>query len=303
MFRFLKWKKDTSSHGAGTGSGLPKECPAPQKPVDGGKRYFFTGSAVSDVGSVRSNNEDNYILGQYMNQNTSDHSEASLSISNTLGTWQIAGVFDGMGGGEMGELASHAAAEVFRNLFRQMAGGPSKADVDLLIRSAFLEANNRIVALQKAFRVFGTTGTVMCANGLDFKLYHLGDSRAYLIRENALLQLTKDQTLAQMKLEAGMYNRDALGAEADKHKLTEYIGRDWTKENLKPVESAWIPIESGDCILLCSDGLYDMCTNEEIAEILRGKRSVPEKSTQLVQAAVSHGGDDNVTCVVAAFTE
>lgn len=264
--------------------------------------FGFTGAVVSDTGCVRSNNEDNYILGKYMNTDSSDHSEVSVSISDVSGVWQFAGVFDGMGGGEMGELASRDTAAIFLEAFDRLRGSPSKTEVDLCIRKAFLEANNRIIALQKKYKIFGTTGTVLCSNGVEFKIYHLGDSRAYLVREDELMQLTKDQTLAQMKLEVGMYREGDPAAEADKHKLTEYIGRDRTKENIKPVESYWIPIQASDCVLLCSDGLYDMCANEEIANILWGNGTIEKKTASLVQKAISEGGEDNITCVVVSFT-
>lgn len=303
MLNILRRKKSEISASKGNTTVLLNGVRAVQAAEIIKKRFRFSGSVVSDAGSVRANNEDNYVLGQYINHNSADHSETSVSFSDTSGDWQFAGVFDGMGGGEMGELASRDTAAIFLAAFRRISGAQSKAEVDLTIRSAFLEANNRIVALQKEYRVFGTTGTVLCSNGLEFKLYHLGDSRAYLVRGDELLQLTKDQTLAQMKLEVGMYNEDDPAAEADKHKLTEYIGRDWTKENLNPVESLWLPIESGDHILLCSDGLYDMCSNEEIAEILWRNASTSDKAVQLVRAAVSHGGEDNVTCIVVAFTK
>lgn len=264
--------------------------------------FGFNGSVVSDVGCLRSNNEDNFILGPYMNVDSSDRSEFSFSVSDVSGVWQFAGVFDGMGGGEMGELASRDTAAIFLKAFSRLSGTPDKSEVDLCIRKAFLEANNRIIAHQKSYKIFGTTGTVLCFNGTEFKIYHLGDSRAYLARRNELLQLTKDQTLAQMKLEVGMYREDDPAAEADKHKLTEYIGRDWTQENIRPVESRWIPVEGGDCVLLCSDGLYDMCTNEEISEILFTGESVDGKASDLVKKAISGGGEDNITCVVVLFS-
>ena len=262
----------------------------------------FTGAVVTDVGCVRPNNEDNYVLGKFMNDNSADHSEAYVSISVSSGSWQFAGVFDGMGGGEMGELASRSTAQIFLDGFGHLSGTASKTETDLCLRRSFLEANNRIVVLQKEYKILGTTGTVLCTNGVEFKIYHLGDSRAYLLREHELLQLTKDQTLAQMKLEVGMYREDDPEAEADKHKLTEYIGRDRTRKNIKPVESHWIPIQTGDRVLLCSDGLYDMCTNEEIAAILRGYGTTEEKTAALVKKAIANGGEDNITCVVVTFS-
>lgn len=260
----------------------------------------FSGAVVSDVGCVRANNEDNYVLGKHMNSSSSDHSEVSFSVSGDSCSWQFAGVFDGMGGGEIGEQASLESAQIFLEAFHRLGTCPSKGEVDLCMRNAFLKANNRIVDLQQEYSVLGTTGTVLCTSGTEFKIYHLGDSRAYLFRDNNLVQITKDQTLAQMKIDLGKYHANDPAAKADKHKLTEYIGRDWTREHIKPVESQWLPIQSGDQVLLCSDGLYDMCADTEIAGILR-KNDPKNSATALVKMACDEGGYDNVTCLVAAF--
>lgn len=301
MFHFGANRKKTSARASRRTTLLGNQESIHDEQVKKSK-FGFAGAVVSDVGCVRFNNEDNYVLGRYMNVNSSDHSEVSSSFSGTSGMWQFAGVFDGMGGGEMGELASRDTATIFLEAFDRINRTLSKTEVDFCIRKTFLDANNRIIALQKEYRLFGTTGTVLCSNGVEFKIYHLGDSRAYLVREDELLQLTKDQTLAQMKLELGMYREDDPAAEADKHKLTEYIGRDWTRENIKPVESHWIPIQAGDCVLLCSDGLYDMCTNEEIASVLWDNGTIEEKTALLVRKAISAGGEDNITCAVVSFT-
>lgn len=262
----------------------------------------FSGSVISDIGCVRSTNEDNYAIYKHMNADLKEHSETSVFLPKTFGEWRFAGVFDGMGGGEMGELAAHDTAEAFLKAFCGVNVALPKAEVDLIMRKTFLEANNRIIELQQKYRVLGTTGTVVGSNGQDFKIYHLGDSRAYLFRENDLFQLTKDQTLAQMKIDSGIYREDDPAAIADKHKLTEFIGRDWTRENIKPVESHWIPIQPDDNILLCSDGLYDMCTDEEIANILRKDNDIEEKCTMLINTAREHGGVDNITCILILFT-
>lgn len=201
----------------------------------------------------------------------------------------------------MGELAAHDAAEIFLKAFCEVTAALPKVEVDLIIRKAFLEANNRIIELRKKYGVLGTTGTVLSSNGLDFKIYHLGDSRAYLFRENDLFQLTRDQTLAQMKIDSGIYRSDDPEIVADRHKLTEYIGRDRTRENIRPVESQWIPICPDDDILLCSDGLYDMCTDEEITEILRRDTTIEDKCAMLINRACEHGGEDNVTSILISF--
>lgn len=263
---------------------------------------LFSGSAISDIGCVRSTNEDNYVICKHMNTDLKEHSEASVSFPETFGEWIFAGVFDGMGGGEMGELAAHDTAEIFLKAFWEIDKDMPKAGVDSIMRKAFLQANNRIIDLQQKYRVYGTTGTIVGSNGFVFKIYYLGDSRAYLFRGNDLFQLTKDQTLAQMKIDSGIYREDDPATVADKHKLTEYIGRDRTRENIKPIESQWIPIQSGDYIFLCSDGLYDMCTDVEIADVLRKDMVIKEKCAMLINKAREHGGEDNITGVLMLFS-
>lgn len=270
-------------------------------PLSGSRATGFTGAAVSDVGCLRPNNEDNYILGNEINENSSDRSEASVVFAKTVGTWCIAGVFDGLGGGEMGEAASRNASEVFRQGADFLKNARSKTEIDDFVRKSFLKANNRIVELQRLSNVFGTTGTVMCANGEVFKIYHLGDSRAYLFRENTLFRITRDQTLAQMWIDSGLYGKNDPRIEVDRHKLTNYIGRDRTRENLRPVESLWLPLLTGDTILLCTDGLYNSCTDEKITQILKETRTPEEKASQLVHAALTSGGQDNITCISMSF--
>lgn len=303
MFFFRKKRKDNSSNTISaclTEQASPHgESRSENKQTD---NVSFSGSVVSDIGCVRANNEDNYILERHMNTESSDHSAFSVPASCSSGQWHFAGVFDGMGGGEQGELASLQTAQVFLNAFLHLNEGFTKPNVDEILRNAFLEANNRIVALQKECNIFGTTGTVLCTNNVEFKIFHLGDSRAYLIRDGHLFQLTKDQTLAQMKIEAGLYDETAPQAEADKHKLTEYIGRDWTRANLHPVESEWIRVQKADRLLLCSDGLYDMCSGAEMEKTLQKYSNMEMQVKGLTEAARHNGGVDNITCIIVAFS-
>lgn len=277
---------------------LKKLLKAP-KPAEDRSALLFSGWVVSDLGRVRENNEDNFLLGPHFNTDSRDHITASHSAARG---WTLAGVFDGMGGGEAGELASRAAAEACLERFSALPGDAEEKQVEQALRRAYLEANNRIQALHSQYRVFGTTGTVLCTDGQRFKLFHLGDSRCYLLRDGQLTQLTKDQTLAQMKLEMGLYGENDPQVEAEKHKLTEFIGRDWTRENLKPTETVWASLCPGDMLLLCSDGLYDLCTGGEILEILTGAGTPEEKAQALTDAANAAGGNDNITCLITVFS-
>lgn len=268
--------------------GDPVTAAAPNQPG-------FRAAVISDVGSLRDNNEDNFILGRHTNQSCLSYCEAFIEIPAHC--WFFIGVFDGMGGGEIGEIAAKTAVDTILAASEQIKSDASKSQVDVLMRQAFLDANNKIIDLQQHHHVFGTTGTVLGTNGVVSKVYHLGDSRAYLVRNGELFQITRDQTLAQMKIDVGIYQPDAPEAEAEKHQLTEYIGKDHTKKYLRPVESDWFSLLPDDGVLLCSDGLYDMCDDTQIGSILSSQTGIFEKVKALTDAAISNGGIDNITCI------
>lgn len=261
-------------------------------------RNFTTLSAAahSDVGSVRENNEDNYLLGSYRNTESADHSEAHIA-PRRMGDCFIAAVFDGMGGGEEGERASATAAE---SLLAHVdnPGACGRTEADERVRAGLGEANSKIVEMQENRRICGSTGTVLCLRGREFKVYHLGDSRAYLRRDGTLFQLTRDQTLAQMKMEMGIYDYDDPRSEAEKHQLTDFLGRDKSGGALSAEESEWLALQKGDEFLLCSDGIYDACDDACLSHSLAAACGAREKAEALVAEAMARGSDDNVTAII-----
>lgn len=253
-------------------------------------------AADSDKGPVRVNNEDNFLLGGTINADCADHFEYRLPAAAIEG-WQFAAVFDGMGGGEQGEVAARAAASALREA-AQLPAGAAKERVDACVRQAIAAANGEIVSLQHSASVYGTTGTVLCTDGAELRIYHLGDSRAYLLREGELLQLTRDHTLAQLKRELGLYRGSDPRSQAEAHQLTSYIGQDPTGKNIRPEESGWLPVKAGDCMLLCSDGLYGALDDRMILQIMQDHSDPARASKALLRSAVSHGSRDNITCVL-----
>ena len=281
LFCFLKkkGKKHTEKHGVGV--------------VDKNPRIFAAVS--SSVGCVRKNNEDNFLLGRFKNETMEN--TCVFDWDTAGGKWLLVGIFDGMGGGDAGEIAAQLTAKVFATAFEKLNESTRLAEVDIIMRSSFLDANNLIVDMQRECGIYGTTGTVLVINGSLWKVYHVGDSRAYLFREGQLIQQTRDQTLAQMKIDVGIYSAEDPRVSEEKHKLTEYIGKDQTKAHLRPLESDWMEAKPGDNFLLCSDGLYDMCSDQEITAIIEIAEEPCKCVEYLVEAACAHGGDDNVTCV------
>lgn len=254
----------------------------------------MAGSVASDVGCVRANNEDNFLLNRRMNAASADRWD--YHCRQTRPGWQLAAVFDGMGGGEIGEVASLDAAVMFDKAAALPAFAPQE-NAEKAVRVAFQAANNRIVLLQSRRRVYGTTGTAVLTDGNRFKIFHMGDSRAYLFRAGKLTQLTRDQTLAQMKLDAGA----ETVPEQEHHTLMDFIGRDSSMSHAIPAESDWRDLRRGDQLLLCSDGLYDMCSPERIAAVLKTHKKITDKTAALIRLALEAGGVDNVTCLLLRF--
>lgn len=256
--------------------------------------FGFSGCVISDTGCIRSTNEDNFLLMDQINEMCKNHSKMSVIEQGEPKNWLLAGVFDGISSTEMAEMASRKAATAFCKAGTALQSIYSNGQAEQLLRGTFYEVNEQIAKARRG----GTTATVLCANQQFFKIFQLGDSRAYLFRNGQLYQLTRDQTLAQLKLDAGLYNTYGQGIYRESHILTDYIGRD---RGGYPVESDWIPIQSGDRVLLCSDGLYELCSDAQMVNILQENLSTEKQVEKMVAVAKENGGVDNITCMVLHF--
>ena len=253
------------------------------------------GYVVSDKGLVRSKNEDNFLLGHCLNEQSSNHQEAFMCLDTP--SWMWAAVFDGMGGEEGGERASLIASQ----LFQEASFGVdyiARKEISVLAEEVFLKANEAIIDARKESRIGGTTGTLLVANDKEFCVFHKGDSRVYLFRDNDLYILSKDHTLAQLKLDVGIYHSKAEVIEKENHQLTEYIGMNEFGGVSKPYQSEWFEWKDGDKLLICSDGLYDMCSNDDIFANLKNGEGIEDISGSLLQLALKNGGKDNVTILI-----
>lgn len=261
------------------------------------KKMCISGYAETNIGLHRAKNEDNFLLGVEINDCFSDNLEKEINIKK-IKNWICAAVFDGIGGLEYGEKASYIAADEFRKTFFKVNISKPFKEIDIMARMTFLMANKRIREEIKQDSVSGTTGTVILTNGTAFKVFHIGDSRAYILKNGFVYQLTRDQTLARMKTDMGFYNEYDEIPETEKHQLMEYIGYDFTLEGLKPQESEWISVEKECKILICSDGLYDMCDNDKIQNIMNKYDNSEEVVKNLVNQSIDNGGYDNITGIV-----
>jgi serine/threonine protein phosphatase PrpC len=213
-----------------------------------------------------------------------DHNEDSFIVEPPL--YAIA---DGMGGANAGEVASQLALETIGEMQRSGTG-----TLDDEVREA-----NRVVFARAGedtkLAGMGTTVTAALASAEALHLAHVGDSRAYLRRAGSLRQLTNDHTLVDRMVQAGEISRD----EADVHPHRNVLVRALGTEPKVDVEAMDLGLLEGDQVLICSDGLTDMVTENQITAILDIAQGAPQDAAdRLVRAANRAGGIDNITAIV-----
>ena len=202
-------------------------------------------------------------------------------------------VADGMGGHKGGALAAELTIV---GLQRHIAAAAPDADVKEVIRAAFKKVNEEVH--QKAHsgnpetEGMGSTAVLMLISNEAAVLAHVGDSRAYLYRRNQLKQLTKDHTVVQKMVDAGMLTLEEAAKHPNASVLERAVG---SKPGVEVEVSPELKIYDGDAVLLCSDGLSGYASDAEIAAVLRSPATVQEVPQRLVELALQKGGEDNVT--------
>jgi protein phosphatase len=221
----------------------------------------------TDVGRVREGNEDSFV------------------IDEALGLFAVA---DGMGGHVGGEVASTTAIEALR---AAVAQGQA-------IDAAIVTANAAVLDRAAGDRTLSGMGTTLTAmrplSGSQLLLGHVGDSRAYLLRDGELERLTEDHSLVEELVRDGRITREQAEVHPQRNIVTRVLGVDYQID----VDLLTIDVMTGDRLLLCSDGLTSMVREREVARLLGSSASVQAIADHLVDAAVANGGEDNVTVVV-----
>jgi protein phosphatase len=234
------------------------------------------------------------LLGNYR-ENNEDAIDAKVFPDMT-----VCIVADGMGGQAAGEVASKRAIDVIpRELRKNLPQATDDGQVKSILRRAVVQANEEIIAmaaLDRDYRNMGTTVVVaLWRKGSELYLANLGDSRAYLVRDNIIEQLTIDHSLAQALVE----NKTISPAEAKEHRfrnvLWKYLG---SKEVGEGPEVKIAPVQVGDRFLLCTDGLTGPVNDEQILKFMSENADVQACADGLGQLALDQGSRDNVSCIV-----
>lgn len=242
---------------------------------------------MTDVGQVRSHNEDAILL------------EPSLHLY---------AVADGMGGHKGGEVASKICLDTLKDYLTRVAQGqmplmgaadPACSRAANLLGSAVRFANRAVFEAASAkpeWRGMGTTVVALTVADDQAVIAHVGDSRAYLLRSGRFEQLTEDHSWIEEQVRAGLMSRDEALFAKGRNVLTRAIGQE---ANVK-VDLDELALQSGDSLLLCSDGLYGMVADEEIAALISSARSPEAACRELVACANGRGGRDNISVILLA---
>jgi PPM family protein phosphatase len=240
---------------------------------------------LTDVGRRREHNEDNYL------------------VDDELGLYVVA---DGMGGHLGGEMASALAVNTIRSSVKQDCSerlngrsfsGPIEEHPALMILPRAVKAACasvfRKAQEQPELQGMGTTVTGVAFID-DFAFFgHVGDSRAYLIREGHIEQLSEDHSLVNEQLKAGLISAEQARMSRFKHIITRSVGF----EEDVAVDTMVVPVKEGDFYVLCSDGLANLVTTDEIRDVVYAN-FIRDAPASMVELANDRGGDDNITVLV-----
>lgn len=234
--------------------------------------------AVSNVGKVRNNNEDCYYV--------SENENYPLFI-----------VADGIGGHNYGEIASNMAVEVIKNSIKTIDCYENLDELELDMINAISEANKSVYSKSQSadeFSGMGTTLTVLYVYYDSILIGHVGDSRIYAVNSNEIRQLTEDDTIVNRLLKLGEITQSEAQNHPKKNIITNAIGTD-SRIDISLVQYNYA---KGEYILMCTDGLTDMATNEEILKIINENKTPESISAKLLEKALEAGGKDNITLII-----
>jgi serine/threonine protein phosphatase PrpC len=237
---------------------------------------------ASDIGRKRKTNQDSICL---------DHKH------------QFYAVADGMGGHNGGDIASQLSVKVIPEYLAQ---NKQKQPVELM-KDVIIEVNRQILetAIQKPeLTGMGTTLSAVMFNGAQLILGNVGDSRVYMIHNNAIFQMTRDHSFVQEKLNMGIYTREDAAHDPQKNVLVRSVG---IEEDIQ-VDVFNYRICKNDIFLICSDGLHGKVSDRDILFIVQKHLSDPENCdasqveelvTELIKQANENGGQDNISVIIA----
>ena len=237
--------------------------------------------AITDKGLIRRQNQDAYFV--YCDE---EHQTALLLVC------------DGMGGAKAGNVASTLAADVFSSYVKQrLIQNKDEQDVEAVMKMAAQSANTAVFEKSVSDAMYAGMGTTLVAayiSGTNSSILNIGDSRAYLISKYGIRQITRDHSVVEDLIASGDLTREEAKQHPNKNLITRALG---TSPN---VVSDIFPIDvkEGEYLLLCSDGLTNLISDEELFQKVTTTEKLGDCCEQLLKLAMSRGAPDNVTLIV-----
>ena len=253
-------------------------------------KFLLDASVRSDVGNVRKNNEDNYFLcGEYREDVNLNDSRKECRVTDDKALFSVC---DGMGGEAHGEIASLVAVANMRGFESKDFGAPVHEDVLRLNELVCEEVRKR-----GRMRMGSTLTNIYIDNGKAIAT-NLGDSRSYLLRNGELSRLSVDHDEATHLMQLGLLTEEEAATDGRRHQLTQFLGM--MEDDIIPVPFVGdvIDLKAGDRFLICSDGITDVLSDDDIRDILSVKDKAGKASNDLVETALLKNSKDNCTAMV-----
>jgi PPM family protein phosphatase len=238
----------------------------------------------TDKGRIRSNNEDNG--GTFVNKD--GH--------------YLAIVADGMGGHLAGEVASGMTITLLKELWEKTEGMKTAEEAEKWLKDSILQVNKSLFEhslLNQECEGMGTTIEAVIATEDFTSIAHVGDSRCYILNDVGFKQLTDDHTLVNELVRTGQITKEDAEHHPRKNVILRALG---TEQDVK-IDTKTIIFEEGDYLLLCSDGLSNKVSDEEMVNALQSEVSLEEKAAALIDLANQYGGEDNITLIILEFND
>ncbi len=252
----------------------------------------------TDVGQIREHNEDNFLVADLTKKTRNLTESERRPVVGERGV--VLGVCDGMGGAAAGEVASQMAVNI---IYERFVDAEPPSDHDSLARRlvrAVEAAGQRIfneARMDRSRRGMGTTATIAALVDSRMFVAQVGDSRAYILRNGQMMQVTRDQSLVTQLIEAGQLTEEEAETFEHNNIILQALG---TADTVQ-VNLTYIDLRRGDRLMMCSDGLTGMIRAEEIRQVLINQVDPLQACKELTDRANAAGGHDNITVIVADF--
>ena len=243
-------------------------------------------------------NQDNFYVNGFINEEQKQYILKSYFSSKAE---QVLCICDGMGGEKYGEVASYIAVKKLISYKERYSNLVNRFDEHM---NAYVQsANNAICTFiqENNGERSGSTMALLCISPekKEAVASNVGDSKVFLFRNNELKKISEDHNQAQSLVNIGLITEDEARTHKDKSKLTQHLGIFQDEMVLEPFISDNIILEKDDLFLICSDGLTDMLSYDDISNIIKEDVSLKEKCKKLVEEANKRGGEDNITVILA----